>query len=66
MTRLIVVSLLFIGAASLPQTSAATNYHEYKKFDSPTTTGGVWCWCHAKRKAHWIYCYSAKPCSAIP
>ena len=41
MTRLIVVSLLFIVAASLPQTVAATNYHEYKKFDSPCPTGGV-------------------------
>jgi hypothetical protein len=66
MTRLILVSLLVIGAASLPQTVAATNYHEYKKFDSPGTTGGVWCRCHAKRKEHWNYCYSDKPCGTSP
>ena len=66
MTRLIVVSLLFIGAASLPQTAAATNYHEYKKFDPPSTTGGVWCRCHGKRKERWIYCHYEKTCGASP
>ena len=39
MTRLILVSLLVYPAVSLPQTVAATNYHEYKKFNSPGTTG---------------------------
>jgi hypothetical protein len=66
MTRLILVSLLFIGAASLPQTAAATNYHEYKKFESPSASAGVWCRCHGKRKERWIYCYSDKPCVASP
>ncbi len=65
MTRLTVTSLLLILVAGLPQRSAATNYHEYKKFDPPRTTGEVLRMHHAALKQRWNgrQQHAAKPAS---
>ena len=64
MTRLTVTSLLLILVAGLPQRSAATNYHEYKKFDPPSTTAGGLCRHQARLKERWNYCYPDNACGA--
>jgi hypothetical protein len=66
MTRLIVVSLLFILAAGFPRTSAATNYREYKKFDPPNATGQVLRRHHDRPKERWNYRYPDEACGAHP
>jgi hypothetical protein len=64
MTRLTVTSLLLILVAGLPQRSAATNYHEYKRFDPPRVAGGVLRTHHAALKQRWNgRQHAAKPAS---
>ena len=45
-------ALLLAFAVSLPRTSGATNYHEYKKFDLSGPTERVPHRCHANLKEH--------------
>jgi hypothetical protein len=64
MARQTVTSLLFFVVAGLPQTSAATNYHEYKRFEPPRATGEVLRTHHAALKQRWNgRQHAAKPAS---
>jgi hypothetical protein len=52
MSKLTPVLLMTAFAASLPQTSGATNYHEYKKFDLSGPSERVPTRCHFDLKEH--------------
>jgi hypothetical protein len=52
MSKLNRVLLIAAFAVSLPRTSSATNYHEYKKFNLSGPTERVPSRCHANLKEH--------------
>ena len=52
MSKLTRVLLMAAFAVSLPRTSGATNYHEYKKFDVSGPTERVPSRCHRDLKEH--------------
>jgi len=55
MSKLTLALLLVVFAVSLPRSVGATNYHEYKKFDPPVSTGKAPCKCHVHPKERGNY-----------
>jgi hypothetical protein len=58
MSKLTTALLLVVFAVSVPRNCAATNYHEYKKFEPPVSTERVPSKCHAslKERRNYYYC----------
>jgi hypothetical protein len=58
MSKLTRVLLMAALAVSVPRTSGATNYHEYKKFDlsGPTEREPISCHANLKERRNYHHC----------